>query len=159
MTVRTFAAWVEPVAAELRETRGAIVEVARSIPAAAWTRPSPNEGWTYKELLGHLASGDWVCHIILRAAVADEQADLSVLSELDARNARLLEERAGRSTEELIAEVEAENDETQDLLSRLSDEDDQRTQEGAPMSLGEYLRMFPDHDRGHLADLRTAVEA
>jgi len=155
---RTFASWVEPVVAQLRESRRQIVELARSIPAEAWSKPSPDEGWTHKDTLTHLATGDWVCQTVLRAAVANEPLDMAAFADIDAGNARRLEERAGRTVEELIAEVEAEGAETQELLARLTEADEERRQEDAPMSLGEYLRMFPQHDQGHLADLRTALE-
>ena len=68
MTTRTFAPWVEPIAAQLRESRRGIVEVARTIPEGAWSRPSHDPGWSYRDLLTHLAVGDWVCQAVLRAA-------------------------------------------------------------------------------------------
>ncbi len=155
---RTFAPWVAPFAAKLRQSRGEIVDVAREIPAETWEMPSPNEGWTYRQLLGHLAVGDWVCQSILRAAVAGEPADLAILSELDERNERYRQERESRSIEELILEVEAEGEDTQELLARLKEADEERRQAAAPMSLGEYLGVFPSHDQEHLAHLRTARE-
>lgn len=158
MTERTFVPWVEPIAAQLRESRGEIGDVARAIPAEKWAKPSRDPNWSYKDLLAHLATGDWVVQTVLGAVVANEPLDLSFLDGLDAGNARLLAERAGRSIEELVAEALAEGEETQELLSRLTEADDDRRQEGAPMSLGEYLRMFPGHDQGHLADLRTALK-
>ncbi len=158
MTTRTFAPWVQPIADELHKGRWEIARVARQIPAELWNVPGPLEGWTYKDLLAHLAVGDWVCQTILRAVVANERADLAVLAQLNDRNEQYRREREGRSVDELIAEVEAEGEETQELLAGLSDADEQRKQEDAPMSLGEYLRMFPGHDREHLAQLRKAME-
>jgi len=149
---------VEPVAAQLRDGRRQILEVARAIPVEAGTRPSPNSGWTYRDLLVHLAVGDWVCQTLLSAVVANERLDVAAtFASVDAGNERLRQERASRSIEELIAEVEAEGEETQELLARLADADESRGQEDAPMSLGEYLRQFPGHDRAHLDELRTAL--
>ena len=158
MTDRTFAPWVEPYAAKLRQSRGEIVDVAREIPADAWEMPSPNEGWTYRQLLGHLAVGDWVCQSILRAVVSGEPADLAMLAEVDERNERYRQERENRSIEELILEVEAEGEETQELFARLTEADEDRRQADAPMSLGEYLGIFPSHDQEHLAQIRGALE-
>ena len=56
MASRSFAPWVEPVAARLREGRAEIVELARSVPPEAWSRPSPNPGWRCKDLLAHLGT-------------------------------------------------------------------------------------------------------
>ena len=157
MTGRTFAPWVEPIAAHLRESRREVAEVARAVPEVAWGRPSPDPGWSYRDLLAHLAVGDWVCQTVLRAAVGGEPFDMTITTQLDDRNARMIEERKGRSVQELIAEVAAEGQETQELLGRLDEADEERRQEDAPMSLGEYLRFFPTHDRDHLAQLRTAL--
>ncbi len=160
MTSRTFVSWVEPIAAKLRESRVQIVDVARTIPTEAWSRPSPNEGWSYKDLLAHLAGGDWMCQKGLRAVVANEWLDTSAsaIADYEGRNERFRREREGHSIEELIAEVEAEGEETQGLLARLTEADEGRRQEDIPMSEGEYLRGFPGHDRRHLEELRTALE-
>ena len=158
MTTRTFAPWIEPIAAQLRGSRRKIVEVARAVPEVAWGHPSPDPGWSYRDLLTHLAVGDWVCQAVLRAAVGGEPFDMTITTQLDERNARMIEERRGRSLQELIAEVAAEGEETQELLAQLSEADEERRQEDAPMSLGEYLRFFPTHDRDHLAQLRTALQ-
>ncbi len=158
MTSRSFTPWVQPIADELRQSRWEIARVARQVPPELWNVPSPLEGWSYRDLLAHLAVGDWVCQSILRAVIANERVDLAVLAQLNDRNEQYRREREGRSVDELIAEVEAEGEETQELLAGLSEEDEQRKQEDAPMSLGEYLRMFPDHDRDHLAQLRKALD-
>ena len=159
MTSRTFAPWVEPIAAKLRESREQIARLAHAIPEEMWSRPSSGPGWSYKDQLAHLAVGDWVCQTVLRAVVANEPLDMALIADIDGGNARLRDERAGRSIQQLIEEAHAEGEETQELLARLTDADEGRRQEGAPMSLGEYLRMFPQHDEGHMQVLRTALKS
>ena len=44
MTSRTFASWVEPIAAQQRETAAQVVELVRPIPVEAWNRPKPGFG-------------------------------------------------------------------------------------------------------------------
>jgi uncharacterized protein (TIGR03083 family) len=158
MTTRTFAPWVEPVAAELRHTRGEIANAARLMLPDIWGWLSPLPGWTYKDLLAHCASGDWVCQRILRSAIAGEQLDLGFLDQLNETNAALVDERKARTPEELVAELLAMGDETQELLSQLAAEHDGLKPEGAPMSLGEFLRNFHSHDMGHLTQLKTATD-
>lgn len=158
MTVRSYAPWVEPIAKELREGRHEIGRTAQRFLPEMWSMPSPLEGWTYKDLLAHLAVGDWVCQSILGAVVVNKTVDLSILAQLNERNEQYRSERVERTADELIAELGVESDETQELLSKLSDADEARKQEDAPMSLGEYLRMFPSHDRDHLAQLATALD-
>ncbi len=162
MTTRTFASWVEPIASQLRESRAQIVEVGHSIPMEAWSRPSPLEGWSYKDLLAHLATGDWVLHTVLKAVTTNTPLDVGQVGGIDfisEGNAQRLKERATHSPEALIEEVEAESIVTQELLSRLTEADETRSQEGAPMKLSDYLRGFPGHDRQHLEELRTGIEA
>jgi hypothetical protein len=58
-----------------------------------------------------------------------------------------------------MAEVEAESAETQELLSELTDKHEHFSQQGVPMTLGQYLAGSPGHDREHLAQLRVALES
>ena len=159
MTNQTFAPWVEPIAEQLRASRTEIVRTAHQLLDPLWTLPSRMKGWTFKDLLAHLASGDWVCQMILRAALDNEPFDMAALNDVDGQNERHRQERQDRSVRELIAEVQAEGEETQELLARLTDADENRTQKDAPMSLGEYLRGFPNHDREHLEELTRALDS
>jgi uncharacterized protein (TIGR03083 family) len=165
VTSHTFARWVEPMALQLRDGRRQIVEVAQAIPPDAWGQSSPVEGWTYKDVVSHLAAGDVFCQIVLTAVASGGELDLRPASaEREARTARIVEERRSRTVDELIAEVESEGQETQELLARLTGSDEvvevyTSRSTGAPMSLAEFLRVFPMHDREHLAHLRSAREA
>ncbi len=161
MTTRTFAPWVEPIAADLRARRSQIVRIANQVPQEVWGLPSPLPDWSYKDLLAHLATGDWVCQTILRAVVDNKPLEVATVANPDwvaQGNAERLAERSERPAGELIAEVRSEGEETQELLALLSDADEERTQEGAPMSLGQYLKGFPGHDRDHLAQIETALQ-
>lgn len=156
MKERTFAAWVEPIAKQLREGRNAVSELARAAPADLWDRPSGAEGWTCKDVLAHLA-GD--THKVSAAVMRGAVADASILDDNgDAANARDLEERRERSVDELIAEIEADGDEWQRLLSELGDRDADRHPPGFPLSVGEYLRLLATHDLDHLDQIRTAFK-
>ena len=162
MTTRTFAAWVQPLAAQLHESRTEVLRTARRFLPEFWGAMSPLPDWSYKDLLAHLATGDWVCQHILRTVLANEPLDVANITNPDwvaEGNARFLAERKERTADELIAEVETEGEETQELLSQLTDEHEHRTQEGAPMTLGQYLRdAFPAHDRDHLQQLETGLD-
>jgi hypothetical protein len=136
-----------------------IARTARQLLPEHWATPSPLEGWSYKHLLGHCATGDWVCQRILRSAIAGDQINLSFLDQLNETNGRLAEERTATPVEDVIAELLAQGEETRGLLSQLTEEHEGLKPEGAPMSLGEFLRGFPGHDRGHLAQLKTALDS
>jgi uncharacterized protein (TIGR03083 family) len=167
MTTRTFAPWVEPIARRDREGRAELLEFARSVPPDAWDRASPVEGWTYRDVLAHLASdtGKWFAHI-LRTVLSGKRLDPTRVGpgvDLDPINARGVAERRGRSIAELIAEIEADGEEHQELLSRLTGDHRDTRQAENPISFGEFLSDNPagsrgGHDREHLAQLRTALE-
>lgn len=156
MSERTFVPWVAPAAQGLRESRRQIAEWARTMPADAWPKPSPDDGWTYKDLLGHLAVGDWLFQSMLSAVTAGEAFEMPAMEHVNEVNAQHRKELAGHSVDQLIAGVAAEGEETQELLSRLTE-----AHEGerlGPVGLGDWVRGFSRHDTIHLAELRTAVD-
>ena len=165
--IQTLAPWVEPIARRDREGRAELLEFARSVPPDAWDRASPVEGWTYRDVLAHLASDTdkWFAYIL--GTVLDggrlDPARVGPDVDVDAVNARGVEERRRRSVAELIAEIEADGEEHDELLSRLTDDHRDTRQAEYPISFGEFLSDNPagsrgDHDREHLAQLRTALE-
>ena len=160
MTERTFAAWVDPLAAAPRKSRAEFVAYARTLPAAAWERPSALPGWTYRDLLAHLA-GDTgkTIQSVLQTVIAGGQLDPAILAGAEERNERDVADRRGRTVDELIAEIEADGDALDDLYSQLTDAHKDLRQDGFPMSLGEALSNEPGgHFREHLAQLRLAEE-
>ncbi len=167
MTTRTFAAWVEPIARRDREARAELVEFARSFPAEAWDRPSALEGWTCKDVLSHLASDSdkWFAYI-LHTVLSGGRLDPSRVgpdADVDFINARGVKERRGRSVVELIAEIEADGEEHNELLSRITDEHKNLRQADYPITFGEFLGDNPalsrgGHDREHLEHMRGALE-
>jgi uncharacterized protein (TIGR03083 family) len=161
MTVRTFAAWVEPIAEHLRQNRAEVLSFARSQPEQAWSLPSPLEGWTCKDLLAHIGRGnDQIVQQVLRMVTADLPIDTSVFQEdTDQANAREVDARRNRTAAEVIAEVAEAGDEVQDLLSRLTDEQQHLRQQDPPFILKTYLEFLPkeSHDLEHLAQLREVM--
>jgi len=162
MTSRTFASWVEPVNAKQADKAAEIVELARSIPSAAWELPSPLEGWSYKDLIAHLASNDDMRYL-LNCVIAKEHADpdrfaIAGAAEL---NAREIAERRDRTVGELIAEFEAQETDNQDLYSRLTEDDKDWTQDDIPWTLGLALTQAETgfHYRQHHEHLATALDA
>jgi len=161
MTARTFAGWVGPVAEQLREGRAQVIAFARSVPAEAWERPSPLDGWTCKDLLAHIGKGnDQIFQQVLRMVIAGKPIDTAIFkANTDEANAREVGVRRGRSPDDIIAEVEQAGGEVQELLSQLRDEHGRLRQEDPPFILKTFLEFVlrESHDLEHLAQLRTAL--
>ena len=167
MVGREFVSWVEPIALRDREGRIALMEFAKSIPADQWHRPSPIEGWTCQDVLAHIAgdTGKWFSHM-LHAALDGQQLDPSRVGpgvDVDALNKRDVAERWDRSISELIAEIESDGEEHEELLSRLTDDHEEFRLAAYVLNLGELLGgnaagNHGAHDREHLAQLLAAME-
>ncbi len=159
MTTRTFAAWVEPIAEQVRSNRAEIARTVAEIAPEDWSKPSPDEGWSYRDLLAHLA-GDTGKNVlnVLRSIVAGERVDPALFTDIDSKNARDLEERRQRSIEELRAEITQDGEKILDLLTQLNEGHAELRQDDFPLPLGEALKPFPQHDASHLAQLRAALE-
>ena len=162
MSERTFASWVEPVAARMRESRARVLEYVRARPEDVWATPSPLNGWSCKDVLAHIGrANDQMFQAILREVIAGSHLDRSIFAvDTDGENARLVEERRDRPMVEIIAELEESGDEVQGLLSQLTDEDEDHRHEDPPFILSGFMRLVhdEDHDEEHLAQIRVALE-
>lgn len=152
---RRFAAWVRPIAVDVRASRAEVVAFARSQPPAAWDAPSRVPGWTRRDVLAHLA-GDTgkVSAAVMRAAADPAAPAPSYGTGEDEVNAQDLALRRGRPIEALIAEIEEDGEEWQRLLARLSESDADRSWPGFWMDARGYLALVAPHDREHLAQMR-----
>jgi uncharacterized protein (TIGR03083 family) len=137
-----------------------VIGFARSVPEDAWARPSGVEEWTCKDLLAHLAGGnDQLLQVILRKAIAGERLEASLMDvDTHGENARRVAERREWPVERLIAELEADGDEVQHLLSQLNHEHEHQ-QDSLPMTLGSFLLIVRHerHDMEHLSQLKAAL--
>jgi predicted DNA-binding ribbon-helix-helix protein len=165
MTDRTFAPWVEPVAKQLREGRRDIRRTAEKFLPEMWTMPSPLEGWTFKDLLAHLASGDWVFQWMLRGALGEETFDMLErgFEYVNDGNAQRIAERKDTPVEALISEIDSEGEATQELLARLTSAVDVhkvvgRRQNGQDVTIEQWVQGFPAHDKLHGEQLKTALD-
>jgi uncharacterized protein (TIGR03083 family) len=156
MTVRTFAPWVQPIAASLRETRAQVVAFARSAPETFWDLPSLNPGWSNKDLLAHLATSHWVMQTYLRLVLDGVQFSFTGP---DTGNAERIAARRNHDVAELITEVEAEGEATEDMLSRLTNRDENFHRGPAKAPFGDSLRALLAHAPHHLDQLRKGLEA
>jgi hypothetical protein len=126
-----------------------------------WERTSSVPGWTYRQLLAHIATGDWVLQGHLRHVL--ERAEVAEWPDVDAGNEERLAARAHATDRALTEEYLSMRHETLLLLSRLELRHlELRINlwwEPTPneRSLREYLIAFPRHDGSHREQLRPAM--
>jgi len=156
---RNFAAWVEPIARTLAEDNRELMEFARAQQSEFWERPSVVEGWANRDILAHVGGGnDQLVQIVLRAVISHKPLGPETFDiDTDAANAHGVEERRAWPIERVIAEIEEGEEETQYLLSQLTDAD-RDARAGSPATLGDFLRVVHEerHDHLHLEQLRAS---
>jgi len=159
-----FASWVQPIADRFWTTRREVAEMAGKVPGDAWERLSPVEGWTYRDVLSHLAEGDVSIKNMIRTVLDGGDTDFRTWNNgREERVAGGLRRGASLTVDQLIAQVLRDGEETQQLLARLSDGHQavqviaSRTNP-APLSLAECLSSY-HHDEEHIEHLRPAITA
>lgn len=160
----TFVAWVQPIARRFASTRAEVAQVAGRVPDGAWHHASPAEGWTYRDVLAHLAEGDaGLLQFALTAVFEGADTDFRPRNaKRDERIAKSLVRGQEVSVEDLIARSLREGEETQRLLAQLRSGDAETLlitsrSNPTPMTLREFLTAY-HHDEEHLDQLRPALE-
>ena len=144
---------------DLVEAQRALIAVLDLVGPEDWSRPTPNEGWTVRDLLVHLTTSESGFVPTLRRMAAGEGG---VPSDFDPNrwNAGQLRRRATTSVDELQPEMEAAHLAMLRLLDELDDAAlDQRgyISSGANGSVEDAFRLVASHKRGHTSDLRAAM--
>jgi hypothetical protein len=154
----------------LPETRAAVAAlspdetlyVVWSVDAVQWERRTLSSEWTYRQLLAHIASGDWVLQTHLRSLVED--GDVAPWPDVEAGNAARIEERRFSTDTALTEEYLSMRHETLRLISQLKRENLARPIEfwweprPNTHTVLEYIDRFEAHDRTHRDQLRPAMK-
>jgi hypothetical protein len=132
-----------------------------SVDAVLWERPSPVPGWSYRELMSHIATGDWVFQAHLRHIV--EHGVVGPWPDIDAGNQQWILERQHSTVGALIEEYLSMRHETGLLLARLQPQH-LRLQiefwwQPTPNThtVLEYVAAFGRHELAHRDQLRPAM--
>jgi hypothetical protein len=149
---------VTPIAKRWDQVTRYLLEVARAAERQGWARPSPYPGWTYKDLLAHLATGYSVRLAQLHGLL--EEGELGPQRDADAANAENIARHRRSSPEALVEEMVRQRSEVQRLMGLLRPEHlEARTavhRRGQPPQDGtflEALQHWHEHDLKHATDL------
>ena len=144
---------------ELVRARSEVLAEVSALRPQQWDQPTSNEGWSAKDTLAHLASIEsrlrsmWQHALDGREWGADEP-------DLNAYNARCVEERRAWSAKEVIAELSRTGEETQTFVERLRPEDLGRQWKHptrGEVSLESLIRIIPRHLRAHAEEIKAAT--
>jgi uncharacterized protein (TIGR03083 family) len=143
---------------DLVEAQRALLDALDRVGPDDWARPSPNEGWTVRDLLTHLTTAEAGFVPALRRMGAGEGG---VPADFDPNrwNAGQLRRRGDQSPEQLRAELESAHGAMLALLDSLDDAAfDYRghLSSGHVGSTEENFRLVAAHKRTHTEDIRAA---
>ena len=153
---------VEELKQKMREQRAELVDVAHQLtPDDALRVPVDGEGeeqWTALEQLAHLCEMERSYDAWVKAALAEDGADLSGIpwQRVDVP----IEEANTRTVEDLLRNLELERAYTLGLIDGISLEGFDRTAKSptfGSLTVLQWLRSFYRHDRQHAAQIQGRV--
>jgi len=146
---------------ELVATQRALVETLDGVGPDDWSRPSPNEGWTVRDLLVHLTTSESGFVPTLKRMSAGEGG---VPDDFDPNrwNAGQLRRRRDMPPDQLRSELESAH---ADMLALLDSLDDAalghrgHLSSGSDGSTTDNFLLVASHKRAHTGDIRAALAA
>jgi uncharacterized protein (TIGR03083 family) len=144
---------------DLVEAQQLLLETLDRVGSDDWSRTSPNEGWTVRDLLTHLTTSETSFVPSLRRMAAGRGG---VPTDFDPNrwNAGQLRRRGDPDPLELRSELEASHAEMLALLEGLDDsalDQTGRLSTGVDGSTEDSFRVVAFHKRTHTADIRAAL--
>ncbi|HEX5479652.1 MAG TPA: DinB family protein [Dehalococcoidia bacterium] len=136
--------------------------VVYNVDPARWERRSPVPGWSYRQLLAHIATGDWVFQTQLRHLL--EHGRFGDWPDIDAGNEDHINERRFSTHSALVEEYLSMRHETLLLVARLKPKHLKATLRfwwDAPeeeRTALDYILALQRHERSHREQLRPAMK-
>ncbi len=134
-----------------------------SVDPTRWEMPSVVPGWSNRNLLAHIATGDWVFQTHLRHIIAT--GEVGPWADVDAGNAERIEERKFTTVNALVEEYLSMRHATLLLLAQLTPRHLQRPitlwwlpEDQRQSTVAGYVLAFPHHERHHTTHLRPAMK-
>ena len=144
---------------ELVSAQRQLLQALDGLGAEDWSRLSPNEGWTVRDLLTHLTTSETGFLSTLRRMAAGEGG---VPADFDPNrwNAGQLRRRGDIAPAQLLSEIGTSHQEMLALLETLDDAALDRRghlSSGDEGSTEDNFRLVASHKRSHTGDIRAAL--
>jgi hypothetical protein len=162
---QTFLPALEDSMRRLVRGREGLLRAIYSVADEAWADPAHGEGqgWTYKDVLAHVATNDLRPQARMRGVLgqwdAEEQA---LILKTDEWNEDHVAERRERSVRELIDEMQGNRHDTLVLIAQLGPQHMEQTvkfADGREVPVRDYVGFLGDHDSMHAGQLAAASRA
>ena len=141
------------------EARNAVLALVDGLDAETFARPTANEGWSVKDTLAHLASIEARVRLMIQI-VLEGGVWTGTRIDLDAYNARCVDERRAWTPAAVVAELRETGQATSELFARLTTEQlDHEWQHPifGTMTIERTAGIVRGHLRGHTEELRAAL--
>lgn len=152
----------DDVVRKMRELQGEIEGTVSSMSEESWSRGVYESGWNARQLLSHIASMSGTAGFVLSMARMPSAASLGAGFDEDGFNARLVAEREGKSTAELLGEIKGNFERDVEAVRAAPDElirKQFRAPWGVEGGVGDVIvESLKGHLGMHLVDLRFAVD-
>ena len=149
----------EQIADTLRESREELLAAVAGLKDADWQRETPCEGWTVKDVIGHVGVGEPGNIIMVRRILSDEEGAVPGF-DLDRYNRRQVEKRRDKSTSELLDDLSTARESTLAFFGDLSDEQlDKRGHRttGEETTVEQIFYRIAGHEREHTEHILQAL--
>ena len=134
-----------------------------SVDPTRWETPSVVPGWSNRNLLAHVATGDWVFQSHLRRII--DTGEVAAWADIDEGNAQRIEERKFTTVNALIDEYLSMRHATLLLLTRLTPRHLELQmppwwlpEPGGQRTVAACVLAFQRHERSHRDHLRPAMK-
>ena len=156
MTSDRKAALRADLAAALQE----VLALVADLPPEHWERRTPTaDGWTVRDTLSHLVTGE-AGNLFIARGIAAGQDLYRPDFDLDRYNRRNIEKHAARTPQELLTELQRVRQETLTFLDSLDEATllrEGRRTTGEWTTVEGVFRRIADHQREHAAEIRAAL--
>lgn len=151
---------VQQLQEETAAARDAVLALVDGLGAADFDRPTVNEGWSAKDTVAHLGSIEARVRLMVRT-VLDGGAWTGDRADLDAYNARCVDERRAWTPEAVVAELRETGRETAAAIARLTPAQLDHEWDHpifGPMTIERTVGIVARHLRSHIDDLEAALQ-
>lgn len=138
----------DPLISQFREGYAAVERAVEGLTDDALDRPGPDDGWTPRQVVHHLADSEATAYVRLRKLIAEDEAVIQAYDEPEFARRLHYDRPIGSS----LAVLRAVRAASLELLESLTPDEWAREgthAESGPYSVDDWLRIYAAHSHDH----------